>query len=143
VNGDFSEGVTHWTLTNQASYYAPAYAATNGQLCVMMTGTSSVTLGWPSDPASAFPLTGGASYTFSYQVSTTASLSYFEAKVGGNHFTYLDVTTDVPTSSPQAFTHMFAPASDPAAGVAFNIMVGVPETVTVTVCFEYVSVLKD
>jgi hypothetical protein len=101
-------------------------------------------IGWPSDLAAAFPLSKGASYTFSYQVSTTTTLSYFEAKISGTTGgggTDFDVTTDVPTNSPQAFTHTFAATGDPAAGIAFNIMVGGLQTVTV--CFEYVSVLKN
>ena len=141
MNGDFSEGVTHWSLTNQASVSAPTYAASNGQLCVMMTGNSSVTLGWPSDQASTFAFSNGASYTFSYQVSTTKTLSYFEANIGGFNGTDFKVTTDVPTNSPQAFTHTFAPTADCTVGVAFNIMVGGLETVSV--CFEHVSVLKN
>jgi hypothetical protein len=110
----------------------------------MMSGNSSVTLGWPSDLASAFPLSQGASYTFSYQVSTNTPLSYFEAKISGNHSpyrTYLDITTDVPTSSPQAFTHTFVAMADPGAGIAFNIMVGGNQSISV--CFQYVSVLKN
>jgi hypothetical protein len=146
ANGDFSEGVTHWTLTNQASFTAPTYAASNGQLCVMMTGISSVTLGWPSDLASTFPLSQGASYTFSYQVSTTTPLSGFEAKIDGRYAPYrsqFDVTTDVPTSNPQAFTHTFVAMADTGAGIAFNIMGSAGSTQSFSVCFQYVSLLKN
>ena len=144
ANGDFSQGVAHWGLTNQG-YGTPTYAVTNGQLCVTMPTYGSVTLGWPSDPASAFALSAGSSYTFSYQASTTAKLPGFEAKIGQAVTPYtgvdFDTTFDVPTSSLQTFTHTFTPSvADAAAGVAFNLVNG---TQAVSVCFDNVAVTKN
>jgi hypothetical protein len=105
---------------------------------------SSVTLGWPSDQASAVSLSAGTSYRLSYQVSTTAALSGFQAKVGQAvpPYTGVDYTvTDIPTTAPTVFTHTFSVSpADPAAGLAFNFVGGVQAA---TVCFDNVSLVAN
>ena len=82
MNGDFSNGANGWGLP--AMMGQVSQSVTNGQFCVMLQQLGSVTIGYPSGGVAPFQIIGGASYTFSYQASSTGNL-VIEAKVGQTH----------------------------------------------------------
>lgn len=143
VNGDFSNGEDSWGFP--AMMGPVSHAVTNGALCVTFSGgNASVTVGYPSGAAAPFPITGGASYRFSYQASSSASNTTVEAKVGETTPPNYDATgSDWPNepvgASPQTLTHTFTRGSTSTMmGVAFNIAGG-PSTV----CIDNVSLTPN
>jgi hypothetical protein len=149
VNGDFSEGYTDWNLTIQGGPTGSSADVSTGALCLTLMPAVSVTLGWPSDPASSAVLSAGVNYRLSYQVSASLPLS-LETKVGLAVSPYdpvdFDVTNEMPGTELQEFTHVFSPAqSDPMAGLAFNFVAqasyNAQGPVGTTVCFDNISLV--
>jgi hypothetical protein len=134
VNGDFSNGEDSWGFPVMTG--GVTHAVTGGALCVTLSGTSSVTIGYPSGATPPFQIIGGASYRFSYQASVSAGNTTFEAKVGNTQPPLYDATGSDWMNEPlsatlQTFTHTFTRAStDSSMGVAFNLAGG-PSTVCV------------
>jgi hypothetical protein len=127
VNGDFSNGQTDWGVTVQAGGLASQIYVITGQLCFSLAANTTVTIGWPTDPSTAFAIRSGVKYQLSYDASTVVQLTSFEAKVGQAvpPYTGTDyrVNETVFTGSAQTFTHTFtAAADDLQAGLAFNVV---------------------
>ena len=119
------------------------HAVTAGAFCITLGAAATVTIGYPSGGAPAFPITSGVSYLFSYQASVTGSATTLEAKVGQTFIPY-DATGSTWTNEPvgtalQTFSHTFTRGStDSMMGVAFNLAGG-PSTV----CIDNVSVTPN
>jgi endoglucanase len=115
---------------------------TNGQFCVMLQQLSSVTIGYPSGGVPPFQITGGASYTFSYQASSTGNLSV-ESKVGQTQAPYdatgSDFMNESVNGSLSTITHTFTRGStDSSMGIAFNVAGGPG-----TFCIDNVSLTAN
>jgi hypothetical protein len=142
VNGDFSNGDTEWSVTNQGTGNE-SYAVTAGQLCISMGIGGSITLGYPTDVSAAIPLAAGVLYTLSYQVSATAPVN-LEVKLGQAVPPYTadaDYPNEPTTAQLSTITHQFAlPLADDQAGLAFN---AAAIRSPATICFAQVSLTKD
>ena len=143
-NGDFSQADSMWHV--QAYAGNETHSVMDGAFCVVLSQNASITIGWPADPASGFPIVDGSSYAFSYQVSVTGSPTNltFGANVGPSNktgtFTTVAATGDVPGSTLQTFQHPFtAMGATTSAGVAFNVQANG----SATVCVDNVSVTKN
>jgi hypothetical protein len=143
VNGDFNSGTSDpWHVTSGGSPASQATSAvTNGQFCVSVPTTYySFTIGWPASTSPVAVLQPSTRYELYYQISTTAALFSFSAKVGaapGNATNQTDFMTSGTVGGPtagaglQTFAFTFVPGSDPAAGIAFNIVSMNPTTVCI------------
>ena len=141
TNGDFSSGLSGWGLPAMLGTVG-APTVTSGALCVTLGATSSATIGYPSGGAAAFQLTGGTSYRFSYQASSSGGAT-LEAKVGQTMPPYdatgSDFMNETVGTSLQTLTHVFTrTTTDGSMGIAFNIAGG-----PATVCFDNVSLTPN
>jgi hypothetical protein len=140
MNSDFSSGANGWGLP--AMLGQVTQSVTNGQFCVMLQQLSSVTIGYPSGGVPPFQITGGASYTFSYQASSTGNLSV-ESKVGQTQTPYdatgSDFMNESVNGSLSTITHTFTRGStDSSMGIAFNVAGGPG-----TFCIDNVSLTAN
>jgi hypothetical protein len=147
LNGDFSNGATYWgvTINSSGTVSGVSSSVSNGQLCVSIPTYVSVTIGWPATGSPVAVLHQGKTYYFSYQISTTATLYTYEAKIGQATSPYtqtdLSITSDAPVAGAglQTFSYQFIAVYDePVAGVAFNILTLSPTTV----CVDNVSLIE-
>jgi hypothetical protein len=146
VNGDFNSGSSApWHVTDGSGGTATGAttAVTNGQFCVSVPSAYSFGIGWPSTSSPVAVLQPSTTYEFYYQISTTAPLYTFMAKVGSapgsaNQTDFMTSGTQgEPTAGAglQTFAFTFVPGSDPAAGVVFFMSSGASPT---TVCIDNV-----
>ena len=140
MNGDFSNGSNGWGLP--AMMGQVTQMVTNGQFCVMLQNTSSVTIGYPSGSVSPFQIIGGTAYTFSYQASSTGNLT-IEAKVGQVSMPYdatgSDFMNESVNGSLATIMHTFTRGStDSNMGIAFNVSGGPG-----TFCIDNVSITAN
>ncbi len=139
MNGDFSNGSNGWGLP--AMLGQVNQTVTNGQFCVTVQA-GSATIGYPSGGVPPFQINGGASYTFSYQASSTGNLT-IESKIGQVQTPYdatgSDFMNEQLNSSLQPISHTFTRGStDSMMGVAFNLTGGPG-----TFCVDNVSVTAN
>jgi endoglucanase len=140
TNGDFSGGTAYWNLTIQTTGSVTG-SASSGAMCLTFAALQTFTLGWPMDPASAASLPSGASYTFSFTVQSTTSVSV-TAKVGLAVSPYTAdfsqaLTVGTTAQSPSyGFT---TTASDPQAGIAFDVTAG---STAGQICFDNISLVR-
>jgi hypothetical protein len=142
TNGDFSDGVTYWNVTQATT--GVTYGTSGSSYCVSLPSYAIATLGWPDSLSSsvAVPIAAGYGYTLSYSVSTTAPLYSFSVKVGHAVTPYTSVystSLDRPGATATQFVHSFTPSSsDTGAGIAFTL----DATDATTVCFAAVSLVR-
>jgi hypothetical protein len=143
VNGDFNSGSSApWHVTSSTDATS---SVTNGQFCVTEpTSYTGFNIGWPTTSSPVAVLQASTTYEFYYQISTTAPLYSFSAKVGsasgGSGLTHLMTTgtQGEPTAGAglQTFAFTFVPGADPTAGVVFLLYSGASPT---TVCIDNVA----
>lgn len=131
TNGDFSQGELYWHATGGG---VAAATVVDGRYCTVLTPGMPAYVGWPKDSVNATPLAAGAQLRFSFDVSTTAALSTFNAQVGHAKFPItIDFQSDdvAPVGAPGALVHFFTvPAGgDSAAGVVFTVQAPAAATV--------------
>jgi hypothetical protein len=140
VNGDFSDGSTNWQIT-QADLDV-TYGMLGSAYCVSLPAYSIAYLGWGSSLVSV-PLGAGYGYTFSYTVSSTASLYTFQSKIGHTVTPYtvaFSTSLDAPGPTATSFSHSFTPTyGDTGAGIAFYMYAS---STGATVCFDDVSLVQ-
>jgi hypothetical protein len=141
INGDFSNGMTDWTIPNGTPTNP---GVTNGQFCLTLVTNGEVIVGWGST-STFFAVNSGTNYTLSYQANSTGALSKFEAHVGqvGAPYTvdYNTNNNDTPSTGLTTFTHTFTVnTSDPQAGLAFDMEA---TTGTPTVCLDNASLTAN
>ena len=148
LNGDFNSGTSApWHVTNGSGGPSTdtTSAVTNGQFCVTEPNTyAAFNIGWPTTNPPVAVFQASTTYEFYYQISTTAPLYSFSAKVGsapgGSGLTHLMTTgtQGEPTAGAglQTFAFTFVPGSDPTAGVVFLLTSGASPT---TVCIDNVA----
>lgn len=127
---------TSWALTPPTTGTATTSSTDAGYCATLtLTGESIATIGWPATITQGVQLPAGVVYEFSYQASSSAPLGMFSAKVGNVSPSYTTdfLAADVPTTTPQTFTHTFASAGDSAAGIAFYFSTDTAAAVTVCV----------
>lgn len=141
TNGDFSQGDMYWLVLLNLDANVANVTVANGALCVM-TASSSVTVGYPTDLSKAFSIVAGTTYTLSYTAWSSPTTTMIGAKIGQvqTPFTADITASDSLGLTPQTFSHTFTAArADPVAGVVF-IMNPLAGTTTDQVCFANVSV---
>lgn len=141
TNGNFANGETEWHVTVEAGI-GVTHMITAGQFCVRLPINASATVGFPVDVGASFALAAGATYQFSYQVSSTSQAINFEAKVGGAILPYTDVADfmaePVGANQLRTNTHLYTPSiASSTNGVALTITTG---NTAATVCIDNVSV---
>jgi hypothetical protein len=148
VNGDFNSGSSApWHVTNGSGSPSTdtTSVVTNGQFCVTEPNTyAPFNIGWPTTNPPVAVFQASTTYEFFYQISTTAPLYSFSAKVGsapgGSGLTHLMTTgtQGEPTAGAglQTFAFTFVPGADPTAGVVFLLYSGASPT---TVCIDNVA----
>lgn len=140
VNGDFSNGSSSWGIPYMMGQVNQS--VTGGQFCVTLGAASVATIGYPSGATPPFQISGGVSYTLSYQASSTGNLTV-EAKVGDvnppNDATGSDWMNEPVNGSLQPFMHTFTRGStNSMMGIAFNVMGGPG-----TFCVDNVSLIQN
>jgi hypothetical protein len=139
-NGDFANGETHWHVTVNNGV-GISHAVNRGQFCVSLPANAAATVGYPVELALAVPMAAGATYDFSYQVSSTSLAVNFEAKVGqavtpfASAVDYMGETVGLNVL--RTNTHVFAAnTSEDECGVAITVTTGASPS---TVCIDNVS----
>jgi hypothetical protein len=145
VNGDFAAGETLWKFEPYPTTLTYAHAISSDALCVTVTGTGSLVIGYPVDTAYVMTLQAGARYTLSYRaiLSTTYPAS-IEAKLGHSvepYTAYIDSTDSIGTSWTTYSHTMTTPmvAADLSVGVALIVQTSYASPTTV--CIDDVSVM--
>jgi hypothetical protein len=143
VNGDFSDGQTDWGVASGSTFVTSSVA--NGQLCVSFPAGVLVTISWPGGLSPVASVVPGVTYLLSYQMSSNVPLSTFDVRVGPAESLYngtatdFDVTSDVPGTTLQTFSHSFSvTAADDQAGVAFKALYGIYSGLAM-ICLDNVS----
>ena len=124
----------------------PRPTVTNGLFCVTEpTAYTLFNIGWPTTSSPVAVFQASTTYELYYQISTTAPLYSFSAKVGSApgataSLTHLMTTgtQGEPTAGAglQTFAFTFVPGADPTAGVVFLLYSGASPT---TVCIDNVA----
>jgi hypothetical protein len=140
TNGDFSDGATNWQITK--ADIGVTSGMSGGAYCLSLPGYSVAYFGWGGTTASV-ALAASYGYTFSYTVSSTATLTSFTAKIGHTVSPYTEAygpVTDSPGLTPTTFTHSFTSTyGDTSAGIAFYMYA---PSAGATVCFTNVSLVR-
>jgi hypothetical protein len=141
VNGDFSNGMTNWAIPNGTP---TSPGVMNGQFCLtLVNNAANVIVGW-GDASTSVVVNQGTSYTLSYQASSSAGLSTFEAHVGQVVQPYnvdFNAKDDKPGTGLTTFTHIVTvTTSDAQAGLAF---VMAASSGTPKVCLDNVSLTAE
>jgi hypothetical protein len=140
TNGDLSNGDTGWGV---GSGSPTTKGVMNGQYCVTFSNMT-ILVGWGNSSVAA-NLSSGASYTLSYQASSTDSNTTVEIHVGQAVSPYnsdaSNITGDKPGSSLTTFSHTFmSTANDSTAGLAFLFA---SSGSNVTACIDNVVLTKN
>ena len=141
MNGDLSQGDTGWGI---GSGSPTSKGVMNGEYCVTFSNMT-ILVGWGNGSGTAASLTSGASYTLSYQASSTDSSTTVEIHIGQAVSPYnadaSNITGDKPGSSLTTFTHTFmSTANDTTAGLAFYFA---SSASNVTACIDNVVLTKN
>ncbi len=140
ANGDFSDGITNWKITQADSGVTSGMLG--GEYCVSLPAYAEAYFGW-GDSLISVPLAAGYGYTFAYTVSSTATLSSFTAKIGHaikDYTVVYSASSDRPGLTPTTFTHSFTPTyGDTGAGIAFYMYAS---SAGATVCYSNVSLVR-
>jgi hypothetical protein len=142
-NGDFSMGTQYWGLT-VASGGPPTLFTDTGEYCVFnMSSTSymSFSLGFPVDPADAFVVDAGATYTLSYRANAVGATIGVKIGHATDPYTPVYSATDTPyLAGYQTYTHFVsAPGGDTGAGLVFNVTL----VYYSNVCFDDVRLVRQ
>ena len=140
MNGDLSQGANGW---NVGQGNPSSSGVMNGAYCATFSNMT-VLLGW-GNGSTAATIAKDASYTISYQASSTDSNTSLEIHVGQAVSPYNpdtgNITADKPTSSLTTFSKTFtATADDSTAGIAFVFQSGGNN---VTVCVDNLTLTKN
>lgn len=140
TNGDFSNGSTHWQITQATTGVTSGMSGS--MYCVSLPSYGEAFLGW-GNATSSVAIVAGYGYTWAYTVSSTDPLYSFTAKIGHTVSPYTTVYTtslDTPSATPRTFIHNFTPTyADTSAGLVFDIYAS---TGGATVCFDDVSLVR-
>jgi hypothetical protein len=140
MNGDLSNGDTGWNI-GQGN--PSSKGVMNGAYCATFSNMT-VLIGWGSSSVAA-TLMSGASYTISYQASSTDPGTTLEIHVGQAVSPYNadtgSITAEKPTSSLTTYSKTFtSTADDSTAGIAFLFSSGASN---VTACVDNLVLTKN